>query len=125
MEFFLEPVDGIAHHVGRDEVAQVIVDDGLGLDVIALGQFFQIEFLGSPVDDIIGTAAEGQEGPAAEAVHMRIGIHGGELHLYETVGPRLFDVSDSSHQPEPFMTTAVLNSLKRLTAPKAVKPPME
>ena len=48
MQFCLEPVDGIAHHVGRDEVAQVIVDDGLGLDVIALGQFFQIEFLGSP-----------------------------------------------------------------------------
>ena len=124
MEFFLEPVDGIAHHVGRDEVAQVIVDDGLGLDVIALGQFFQIEFLGSPVDDIIGTAAEGQEGPAAEAVHMRIGIHGGELHLYETVGPRLFDVQgcpeaavDSSTQPEPFMTTAVLNSREKAHSP--------
>ena len=68
MEFCLEPVDGIAHHVGRDEMTEIIVDDGLGLDVIALGQFFQIEFLGSPVDDIIGTAAEGQEGPAAEAV---------------------------------------------------------
>ena len=38
MQFCLEPVDGIAHHVGRDEVAQVIIDDGLGLDVIALGR---------------------------------------------------------------------------------------
>ena len=62
MEFCLEPVDGIAHHVGRDEMTEIIVDDGLGLDVIALGQFFQIEFLGSPVDDIIGTAAGGTRG---------------------------------------------------------------
>lgn len=91
-EFFLQPVDGIAHHVGRDEMTEVIVDDGLGLDVIALGQFFQIEFLGSPIDDIIGAAAEGQEGPAAETVHVRIGIHDSELHLDEVVRPGLFNM---------------------------------
>lgn len=68
MEFCLEPVDGIAHHVGRDEMTEIIVDDGLGLDVIALGQFFQIEFLGSPVDDIIGTAAEGRDRPLRRSI---------------------------------------------------------
>ena len=102
-------------------MAEVIVDDGLGLDVIALGQFFQIEFLGSPIDDIVGAAAEGQEGSAAETVHVGIGIHGSELHLDEAVGPGLFNVQGRTeapfrfiHQPEPFMTTAVLNSLNKL-----------
>ena len=124
MQFCLEPVDGIAHHVGRDEVAQVIVDDGLGLDVIALGQFFQIEFLGSPVDDIIGTAAEGQEGPAAEAVHMRIGIHGGELHLYETVGPRLFDVQGCPEAAVRFIPpTGAVHDDSRLEFPEKAHSP--
>ena len=106
MQLCLEPVDGIAHHVGRDEMAEVIVDAGLGLDVIALGQFFQIEVLGRPIDDIIGAAAEGQEGPAAEAVHMGIRIHGRELHLNEAEGPGLFDVQGRPEAPFRFIPPA-------------------
>ena len=37
LQFLIEPSSGIAHHIGRDEVAEAIVDDGLRLDVAVFG----------------------------------------------------------------------------------------